>query len=806
MFRNYFRVAIRNLWKNKEFSAINIFGLAIGLATSLLIIVYVLDELSYDKYNKHADNIYRIDGDINFGGTHYIIATAPAPMAAAIKTEIPEVVDATRFRSYDGFLVKKGLQNIHEDRVVYTDNNVFNVFTLPLLQGDSATALKEPKTMVITEKTARKYFGTTDVVGKTMIINDSIPFRITGVLKPIPAQSQLQFDFFVTLAGIREAKDDNWLSNNFSTYARLHDGANVATFQAKLSAMAEKYASVQVSTILNASMDELRKNGNYIRYELMPLTRIHLHSNKGFELGPNSSIQYVYIFSAIALFILLIACVNFMNLSTARSANRAKEVGVRKAMGSQRSQLIAQFITESMLISTIAMLLALCAAAVAMPFFNQLAGKEMNIGLLATPQIGILLVALVLFVGILAGSYPAFFLSGFRPVSVLKGTLAAGFKKGAFRNVLVVGQFAISIFLIIGTIVIYGQLNYIRNKQLGFNRDQVMVVHNTSALRSQVKAIREEMNDIEGVTGTTLTGYLPTSSNRNDGPMFLSAAKDPKTAVSMQNWFVDDQYIPVLGMQMKSGRNFSKDFATDSTAVIINEAAARLLGLKDPINTQIYGLEGMQNTNLAGYHIIGIVKDFNFNSLRQEVTPVALFLQEDRGSLALRIHSNDIPKLLSAVEKKWQSFMPGQPFTYSFMDDDFNKIYQAENRMGAISLTFSVLAVFIACLGLFGLAAYAAEQRTREIGIRKVLGATVTNIVHLLSKDFMKLVMIALLIAFPVGWWAMHRWLQDFAYRTDIGWQVFVGTAVLSVLIALCTVSYQAIRAALANPVKSLKS
>ncbi|NIG55969.1 ABC transporter permease [Chitinophaga sp. Cy-1792] len=806
MFRNYFRVAIRNLWKNKEFSAINIFGLAIGLATSLLIIVYVLDELSYDRYNKHADNIYRIDGNINFGGSHFIVATAPAPMAATIKTDIPEVEEATRFRSYDGFLVKKGLQNIQEDHVIYADNNMFNVFSMPLLEGDSATALTEPRTVVLTEKTARKYFNATDVVGKTLIINDSIPYRITGVLKQLPTQSQLTFDFYVSLAGIAEGKEDNWLSNNFATYVRLHDGADPKVFIGKVQALADKHAGPQINTVLNTSLEELKKNGNYLNYELMPLTSIHLYSNKSFELNANGSIQYVYIFGAIALFILLIACINFMNLSTAKSANRAKEVGVRKVMGSQRTQLVAQFITESMLISAIAMLLALCVAALAMPFFNQLAGKEMNIGLLATPQIGLLLLLLVLFVGILAGSYPAFFLSGFRPVAVLKGTLAAGFKKSSFRNALVIGQFAISIFLIIGTIVIYGQLNYIRNKQLGFNRDQVLVIHNTNALGNQIRALRQELTGLEGVSGATTTGYLPTGTYRNDSPLFLSPTKDPKTAVSMQNWFVDDQYIPVLGMQMKMGRNFSSAYGSDSSGVIINEAAAKLLGLKDPVNTRIYGLDGMQYTDLAGYHVVGVVKDFNFNSLREQVTPVALFLGEQRGSIALRVHSNDMPKLLSMVEKKWQAFLPGQPFSYSFMDDDFNKIYQAETRMGVISLTFSILAVFVACLGLFGLAAYAAEQRTREIGIRKALGATVTNIVHLLSKDFLKLVMIALLIAFPLGWWAMHHWLQDFAYRTAIGWQVFAGTAVLSVLIALCTVSYQAIRAALTNPVKSLKS
>lgn len=807
MFKNYFRVAFRNLWKNKQFSAINILGLAIGLATCLLIMIYVLDELSYDRFNADAERIYRVDGDIRFGGTHYLIATVAAPVGPTLKQDYPEVEEVTRFRNYGGLLVRKGTLNIKEDKAIYADSSLFRVFSLPLIAGNPATALKEPHTVVITEKIARKYFNSTDVVGHSLLMNDAASYRVTGVMKEIPGQSHVNFDFFVSLSESEESKRSNWLSNNFNTYILLKKGTDLHKMDARLGEMVNKYALPQVSTVLHTSKEELASAGNYIRYGLMPLTDIHLHSNKVFELTPNSSIQYVYIFSAIAMFILLIACVNFMNLSTARSSNRAKEVGIRKVMGSLRGQLITQFLAESMLISLIAMFLALGIAGLLLPYFNTLAGKEMSIGLFANPWLAPVLLGLAIFVGLLAGSYPAFFLSAFRPVLVLKGTIASGFRTGLLRNFLVVFQFSISIFLIVGTMVIYNQLSYIRNKRIGFDRDQVLIIKNTQPLGNQTRSFRQDILTLNGVKGGTATSYLPTSTNRNDEPLFLDPTLGQESAVSMQTWFVDDQYIPVLGMEVVKGRNFSKDFPTDSQGIVINEAAARLIGLKDPINQKIYELDGnLESKKVNTYTIIGVVKDFNFNSLREQVTPLALFLQEDRGSIAFRVHSNNMQGLIAQVEEKWKSMVPTQPFSYSFMNDDFNALYKSENRMGRIALSFSILAIFIACLGLFGLAAYAAEQRTREIGIRKVLGATVTNIINLLSRDFLKLVMIAILFACPLGWWVMHHWLQDFAYRITISWYVFGLAALLAILIALLTVSFQAIRAALANPVKSLRS
>ena len=827
MLKNYFKTAIRNLWRNKGFSAINIIGLAVGLATCLLIIIYVIDEWSYDRYNQKADRIYRLDGELKFGGNHFILASAPPLAGPSMLQDYPEVEQQTRFRGQGGLLVKKGNLNIREDKAVYADSTLFDVFTLPMISGDSHTALKEPHTVVITEKIARKYFNSTDIIGRTLTINDSVIYKVTGVIKDIPAQSHFNFDFFLPMCQLEDSRNtDQWLSYNFNTYVVLRKGADPAKLDAKLEGMIMKYIAPLVRSVINQSMADFRKSGNSVSFSLTPLTSIHLHSNKQGEISGNGNIQYVYIFSAIAAFILLIACVNFMNLSTARSSNRAKEVGVRKVLGSLRSHLITQFMAESILISFISMLLALGIAWLLLPYFNQMAAKEMSIGLFSRPWLAPALLGLVVLVGFLAGSYPAFFLSAFQPIAVLKGNrgnrrlrtrkergtklrrspLVAGFKTGLLRNSLVVFQFGISIFLMVGTVVIYNQLNYIRSKQLGFDRDHVLVLQNVYPLGERVKAFKEDLLKLPGVQGITMTGFLPTSNNRNDNSYFRSPDLDTKKAISMQTWTIDDQYIPVLGMKMLAGRNFSPQFPTDSDGVVINSAAARMMGLTNAIGEKLYDLQDVQTKKLKIWHIVGVVNDFNFNSLRDVVTPMALFLREDRGNLALRINSGNIPQLISRIENKWKTIAPSQPFHYSFMDDDFNAQYKTEQRMGYISLSFSLLAICIACLGLFGLAAYAAEQRTREIGIRKVLGATVTNIVGLLSMNFLKLVMLSAVIAFPLAWWAMHNWLQDFAYRVDISWKVFALAAFLSVAIALFTVSFQAIKAALSNPVKSLKA
>ena len=807
MFKNYLKTALRNLWRNKGFSAINIIGLAVGLATCLLIIIYVMDELSYDRYNEKADRTYRLDGDIKFGGNHFILAVAPPLAGPSMLQDYPEVEQYTRFRSQGGLLVKKGNQNIREDKVVYADSTLFNVFTLPMIAGDPRTALVAPRSIVITEKMARKYFNGTDIIGRTLVVNDSINYKVTGVIKDLPSQSHFNFEFFRPMSEFADSRaTDEWLSNNYSTYVVLKKGSDPKKFEAKLRSMVTKYIAPLIRSAVNQSLEEFEKSGSHVSFSTMPLTSIHLHSNKMAEIGANGSIQYVYIFSATAAFILLIACVNFMNLSTARSSNRAKEVGVRKVLGSLRGDLITQFMAESILVSFISLLLALGIAWLLLPYFNQMAAKEMSIGLFSRPWLAPGLLVLVVLVGVLAGSYPAFFLSAFRPIAVLKGNLAGGFKTGMLRNSLVVFQFGISIFLMVGTVVIYNQLNYIRSKKLGFNRDHVLVIQNVYPLGRSVESFKEDLLKMPGVQGATMTGFLPTSDSRNDNAFFLGPDLDTKKAISMQNWEVDDQYIPVLGMQMQAGRNFLPSFPTDSDGVVINGAAARMMGVADPIGQKLYEIRDIQTKNVKIWHVIGVVQDFNFNSLREVISPMGLFMQENRGNIALRINTGNISRLVGQIQDKWRTMAPSQPFSYSFMDDDFNALYKTEQRMGQISLSFSLLAICIACLGLFGLAAYAAEQRTREIGIRKVLGASVTNVIGLLSMNFLKLVLISALIAFPLAWWAMHNWLQDFAYRIDVSWKVFALAAVLSVAIALFTVSFQAIKAAVANPVKSLRS
>jgi putative ABC transport system permease protein len=807
MFKNHLLIAWRNLKNNKAFSFINIAGLAIGLATCLLILLYVEDELSYDRWNEKADRIYRVDGDLQFGGNHWIIATVPEPMGAALKRDYPDVEQEARFRQYGGMLVRKGQQNLQEDRVVYTDSTIFDVFTLPMIEGDPKHALVEPKSVVITESMALKYFNSTNVVGKYLVVNDNSNLKVTGVIKDIPKQSHFNFDFFVAAnKSIENWELDDWLSNNFNTYIVLKKGADPRKFAARFPNIVDKYVGPKAQATMHIDMDQFTKSGNYVRYSLTPLVDIHLLSNKKSELGANGSMQFVYIFSTIALFILLIACINFMNLSTARSAGRAKEVGVRKVLGSTRKSLIRQFLTESMMVCFISLLLAVMIAIAMLPVFNQLAFKELSPSLFGKPALIAALLVLTIVVGFLAGSYPAIFLSKFRPAQVLKGKLAAGFRSSWLRSGLVVFQFFISVGLMVGTIVIYRQLKYIHDKNIGFDREQVLVLENTNALKSATGAFREDILKINGVQSATMTGFLPTSAWRTDYPLFKDASGDAAKAASMQVWDVDENYIPTLGMKMVQGRNFSREFPTDSTGIIVNESAARLLGFRDPVNKDLYALDDFPKPDLTRLHVLGVVKDFNFNSLREEVTPLAIRWRRQNGRIAARISTQNTANLITRIESKWKEMAPGQPFHYSFMNEDFDKLYRTEQETGKLCITFAALAIFIACLGLLGLAMFTAEQRTREIGIRKVLGASVGGILSLLTGDFLKLVIIAVVMASPLAWWLMTKWLQSFAYRTSINWTVFALATGAALLTALVTISLQAIKAALANPVKSLRS
>ena len=804
MIRNYIKTAYRSLIKNKGFTILNVLGLALGLATCLLIVFYVFDELNFDSYNKKADRIYRINEEIKFGGNENSYAVSPAPVAAALKNDFPEIEQVARFRNQGGNSVKKGNQNIREDMMIYADRSILDIFTLPMIYGNPATALTEPHTIIITERIAKKYFDRTNVVGQVLVFNNTDPYKITGVIKDIPLQSHFHFDFFIAMSGLDESRENAWFSSNFNTYLLLKPGADVKRLSAKLSEFMHKNAGPQMESILHMTFDKFEQSGDFFRLNLIPLKKIHLESNRVGELGPNGNIQYVYIFSAIAIFILLIACVNFMNLSTARSSNRAREVGVRKVLGSPRKFLVAQFLTESIMVTLAATLIAVFISVTLLPLFNQMAAKELTI----TSQIAIrllpVLLTVVLIIGFLAGSYPALFLSGFKPIDVLKGKLAAGFKGGMLRSFLVVFQFAISIFLIIGTLVIYNQLKYIQSKDLGYNRNHILIVW--GPLGESAKAIKNEVKHLSGVENATLSLCLPTVNYGNTTSYFKEPMVDQKKAMLTQVWTVDEDYINTLGMKMIAGRNFSKDIYSDSTAIIINESAAKLLNLADPLNQFLYSPADNMATRMNKFHIIGIMKDFNFKSLRENVTPLLLRLGEDRGALSMRIKTSNIPLLLVQIKSKFKQIVSDQQVRYTFMDDDFDSIYRAEDRMGKIFITFTSLAIIIACLGLFGLAAYAAEQRTKEIGIRKVLGANVITIVRMLSVDFIKLVIISILIASPLAWFVMKKWLQGFAYRQEIQWWVFAIAGLGAILIAFVTISFQSIKAALANSATSLKA
>jgi len=808
MFKNYLKVALRNLWKSKAFSAINIIGLSAGLAVCLLIVLYVVDELSYDKFNANADRIYRLDADIFFNGTEFNSSDSPEPMALALVREYPQIEQMVRFNNYGDILIKKGDQNIQNHNAVFVDSTFFKVFTVTMIQGNPATALNEPHSIVIDETAAKRYFNSTDVLGKTLYVDNSANCKITGVIRDIPQNSHFHFSFIRPMADSYRGNAGEWLSNNVQSFILARPGTSRASVQACLDGVVKKYVVTALEQAVHTSAKEMEKQGSHFMYHLMPLTDIHLRSDKSDEVEANGSITYVYIFSVIAVLILLIACVNFMNLSTARSANRAKEVGIRKVAGSGRSNLITQFLTESVLVSFFSMLLAILFAALLLPWFNQLAGKQMHVSTLFSSWMLPVMLVLVLVVGCVAGSYPAFYLSSFRPVQVLKGTIATGFKSSWLRSSLVVFQFCISIILIIGTIVIYNQLEYIHTKKIGYHRQQVLVLHNAYNLDKQIKPFREELLKMSGVENATISGNLPTSTGGfNQNAWFQNATLDPKQGVILTEFTVDRFYIPTLGMELSAGRNFSPDFPSDSAGIILNEAAVSLLGLKKTINGTLYRPDGRQDS-LWGrpYHIIGVVKDFNYSSMHDKVGPALMRLDENWGSIAVRINSGNIPPLINQIESKWNQMAPGQPFSYTFMDNDFDNVYKAEQHTARLFITFAIFAIFIACLGLYGLVTYAAIQRTKEIGIRKVLGANIGGIVAMLSKDFARLVLIASIIAFPIAWWAMNKWLQSFAYRTNIGWWIFVVAGLLAILIALITVSLQAIRAAVANPVKSLRT
>lgn len=815
MLKNYLKIAIRNLVNHKFYSIINILGLAVGIACCLLIALFVQHELSYDKFHKKADRIYRVDSEIDFSGNHFDLAVAPAPMAEALVNDYPEVEHVVRFRNRGSWIVGRPneTETFKERDLIFADASLFDVFSIPLIKGNPETALKEPNSLVISKKIAGKYFGDSGPIGKTLILDNEYEYKVTGMFDEIPENSHFHYDLFASMETLDESRNGMWLSNNFQTYIVLTEDTNPEQVEAKFDGMIRKYIGPEVQKFLGSSLEEAAKAGSSIKFMLRPLTDIHLYSDLTAELEPNSDIKYIYIFSAIAFFILVIACINFMNLATARSAKRAKEVGIRKTLGSLKRQLVLQFLTESIILSLIALVIAIGLVELFLPSFNTLSGKLLETSYFDNSAIIAVSIVITLLVGLLAGSYPAFFLSSFRPVNVLKGDFI---KSGAgttwIRSGLVIFQFAISIILIIGTAVIYKQLNYIQNKKLGFDKEQVVILHDAYALGDQTKSFKNEMLGYSNIKSASLSSYLPVNSARSDMTFWPEGRPENDNMVSMQFWKVDHDYVPTFGMEIVKGRNFSEKFSTDSTALILNEAAVKKFGFKDPIGKRIssYVLNdddfSVNTDELKTYSVIGVVKDFHYESLRDNISPLCLMLPHTSGNLSFRVNTDDMSTVLAELESHWKKFAPGQPFEYSFLDDRFAEMYQTEQKIGKIYGVFAAIAIFIACLGLFGLAAFTAEQRTKEIGVRKVMGASVWDVVLLMSRQFSKLVIIAFILAAPISWMIMNGWLENFAYRTNISLGVFLLAGGLAFIIAWLTMSYQSVKAAMANPVNSLRS
>ena len=802
MIKNYLKITFRNLANHKFYTALNIIGLSIGIASCLLILLYVYNELSYDTFHTKAERIYRVGLNGKIAEQEIFTTSTCPPMAFTLVQEFPEVENATRLYTYWGQqIIRYGETAIVEEKIYFADSTFFDIFSYKLLEGDPATALTEPNTLVLPEDIAQKYFGDEPALGKTLLVGtEKTPHKVTGILEKLPSNTHLHFNMLRSMITYENSRSEYWLNNNMFTYLLLHEGASPETLETKFPTLVEKYVGPEVQQFLGVSLESFSQQGNKYGFFLQPMLDIHLHSNLNDELEPNGDITYVYIFAAIAFFIILLACINFMNLATARSANRAKEVGIRKTLGSLRTSLIRQFLTESVLLSLMATVLALVAAWLLLSPFNNVAGKEISSELFTKPWFLLSLLGLMLMVGVLAGSYPAFYLSSFRPVEVLKGKLKAGMKSSGIRNVLVVFQFFISITLIICTLLVYEQLEYTRTKNLGFDKENVVVIQGTWHLsEGEQNTFKQELISHAQVVNASISTNVPPGVNNTT----VYRKKGTEEDILISTYHVDHDNLPTMQMELMQGRNFSLDFPTDTAAVILNEAAVREFGFDNPLNeTILYFGNGTQQE----FKVVGVIKDFNYETLRNKIRPLALFLTKQGGNLSVRIAPGNVAATLSLLEKSWEKYAPGEPFQYRFLDESYDALFRAEQRLGKVFSIFTGLAIIVACLGLLGLAAFMAEQRTKEIGIRKVMGASVTSVMLLLSKDFTKLVIIAFVLAMPVAYFVMDQWLEGFAFRIAISPGIFILAGLAALLIAWVTVSWQSIKAASANPVNSLRS
>lgn len=785
---------------------INVAGLAIGIACSILIILFVVNELSYDRFNKNKDRIYRVVLKGKIGEAELNSAYTAAPIGPTFRNEVPEVQNATRLERWGEVVAKFDDKSFVEKDMILADSTFFDIFTLPLLQGNPQKVLTEPHTIVLSESTAKSFFGNEDPIGRSIKINtDTSYYTVTGVVVDPPVTSHFGYSMIASITSNERSNSDFWLSNYLYTYVLLSPDASVKEVEKKFSSVLEKYIGPQLEQVLGITIDEFKASGNRYGLYLQPLLDIHLNPDIEAGLRPTSDKKYVYVFSIIALLILVIASINYMNLSTARSAGRAREVGVRKVVGSSRSTLIRQFLVESVLLSFISLIFAIVLIEITLPYFNNMVQLHLSMQYLKHWYIIPGLILLSFLVGTMAGSYPAFFLASFNPIKVLTGKLRIKAGSGWLRSVLVVLQFSISILIILGTIIIYRQIHYMLNKDLGFNKENLMVIRRAEALGDKQETFRQEVEKYPGVINCSYSTSVPGYPNNFNGYSIEGRNAD-QTYLMQINW-IDDEYPETYGLKIADGRFFSKKYASDTAAIVINETAAKKFNIDKPFSTRFIQ-PGMKPEERIFLQVIGIVKDFHITSLQQEIQPCAFILRSKNsrwGYITIRLAPKNINEAINYVQKTWKSFTSNDPMQYFFMDEDFRNHYKQERRTSDITLCFAIFSIFIAALGLFGLTSYTTEQRTREIGLRKALGASGRNVIVLLLKEIILLVSISTVIAWIVAYFVMKNWLQDFYYRINMSAISYIVAFIIALIIALVTVSYRAYMASLTNPAQALK-
>ncbi len=801
MLKNYLKIALRNFSRYKMFSVINVAGFAIGIACCIIIFLFINNELSYDKFFEKADRIYRVFEYGKINGNEINLALTPTPMGPALSQNFPEVESYTRIIAWQSAIIKYQSNTFTETKFIQADSTFFKVFNAKFIEGEPNTALSKPNCVVITKAISNKYFGSGSPIGKVIRVNNNEDYIVTGLVEDSPANSHFHYNIIASLATFAPP-NMSWIGENFYTYILVKNGVDINDLTNKINRYVGNEISAQMKGAMGMSMEQFEAAGNKILYGLQPLTSIHLKSHLKFEIETNGDILYIYIFSAIAIGILLIACINFINLSTSRSEIRAREIGIRKTLGSSRMKLILQFVTESVMTSIISVIIAVIIVELSLPFFNSIANKEMSLILFGDLSVFVSTVVFAVCVGAAAGIYPAFYLSSIQPTHILKIGLRKGGSKSLLRNGLVVFQFAISVLLIIGTIIISRQLNFLQTKDLGFKKEQLVVLNITPGISGGLESFKQELSDNPKIINVSSSHTLPGSLINLNG-YFRKDAPANKVYDVICYSYCDYNFMNTYKMKMKEGRFFSKDFSSDAESVVLNEAAAKVFGGRNIVGDLLLNYNRTET-----YTVIGIIQNYNFKSLHENIEPLVIHLlkpQYPGRFLTLRIAPNDYSNTISFIEKTWNKYANGDVFDYKFLDDNLQHLYETEQRTGKIVTSFAVLSIFIASLGLLGLVFFITERRRKEIGVRKVLGSSTVGIVLLLSNEFAKLILAANIVAWPVAYYFMNKWLEDFAYRIEISWWMFVLSGGIALLIALATVSFQAIKAAIANPVESLR-